>query len=62
MDKNKNLRINEEIDRFEEKKKEEGKDAKVNLNDISDKSAERETYACNGSCQRWQHQFSHQEH
>ena len=41
MDKNKNLRINEEIDRFEEKKKEEGKDAKVNLNDISDKSAEK---------------------
>ena len=41
MDKNKNLRINEEIDRFEEKKKEEGKDAKVNLNDILDKSAEK---------------------
>ena len=41
MDKNKNKRINEEIDRFEEEKNEEGKDAKVNLNDISDKTAEK---------------------
>ena len=41
MDKNKNKRINEEIDRFEEEKNEEGKDAKLNLYDISDKTAEK---------------------
>ena len=41
MDKNKNKRINEEIDRFEEEKNEQGKDAKVNLHDISDESAKK---------------------
>lgn len=41
MDKDKNLRINEEIDRFEKEKQERGNDTKVNLNDISDESEEK---------------------
>lgn len=41
MDKNKNTRINEELDEFEEIKQDEGKDAKVNLNDISDEAVEK---------------------